>query len=150
MSEWMQYFAFSAAMIGAILGIINIWKSIDRDKIKLKVIPKHAIPVGSADPSIIGSIEVINLSLFTITLSEVGLLLKGRDERLYFINPSFAEGGKLPMRLESKASVTAYFTTSDCAGIYSRIKCAYAWTASGEKFNGNSPALRQISKKLMK
>lgn len=71
MSEWMQYFTFSAAMIGAILGIINIWKSIDRDKIKLKVIPKHAIPVGSADPSIIGSIEVINLSLFTITLSEL-------------------------------------------------------------------------------
>ena len=83
MSEWMQYFTFSAAMIGAILGIINIWKSIARDKIKLKVIPKHAIPVGSSDPSIVGSIEVINLSLFTITLSEVGLLLKGTDERHY-------------------------------------------------------------------
>jgi hypothetical protein len=150
MSEWMQYFTFSAAMIGAILGIINIWKFFDRDKIKLKVIPKHAIPVGSADPSIIGSIEVINLSLFTITLSEVGLLLKGMDERLPFINPLLAEGEKLPMRLESKASITAYFTTSDIADFYSRIKCAYAWTASGEKFNGNSPALRQISKELIR
>jgi hypothetical protein len=146
MSEWMQYFTFSAAMIGAILGIINIWKSIDRDKIKLKVIPRHAIPVGSTDPSIVGSVEVINLSLFAITLSEVGLLLKGTNEKLLFINPLLAESGELPMRLESKTSVTAYFTTSDIADFYSRIKCAYAKTASGEKFNGNSPALRQISR----
>ena len=30
------------AVLGAALGIINTWKSIDKDRLKLKVIPKHA------------------------------------------------------------------------------------------------------------
>jgi hypothetical protein len=150
MPEWMIYFTFAAAMLGAILGIIKLWKSINRDKIKLKVIPRHAIPVGSTDSSIIGSIEVINLSLFTITLSEIGLSLKDTEERLQLINPLLSECGKLPMRLEAKASITAFFFRSDIANCISGIKCAYACTVSGEKFNGNSPALRQISRSLMK
>lgn len=149
MFQIIQYFTFSVAMLGAVLGIINTWKSSDRDKIKLKVIPKHAIPVGSADPSIICAIEVINLSSFAITLSEVGFLLKGTKARISSINLLLAEGGSLPKRLESRTAVTAYFTASDLVSNHYKIRCAYAWTASGEKFKGNTPALRQISRKLI-
>jgi bacterioferritin-associated ferredoxin len=52
----------AVAIVGAVLGILNTWKAYDRDRPKLRVIPKHAIPVGAADPRLTFCIEVVNLS----------------------------------------------------------------------------------------
>ena len=54
----------SVASVGAVLGILNTWKAIDRDRPKLRVVPKRAIPLGAVDPRLRMSIEVINLSTF--------------------------------------------------------------------------------------
>jgi hypothetical protein len=53
--------------LGAVLDVLNTWKAYDRDRPKLRVIPKHAIPVGTADPRVTFCIEVVNLSTFALT-----------------------------------------------------------------------------------
>lgn len=40
---------FAIAVLGAILGVINMWHAIDKSTGKLRVILKHAIPVGGMD-----------------------------------------------------------------------------------------------------
>jgi len=39
------------ASIGAVLGVMNTWRAFDRDRLKLRVRPKQAIPV-SPDSSV--------------------------------------------------------------------------------------------------
>lgn len=34
------------ALLGAVLGILNTWRSFDRDRVKLRVVPKIAMPIG--------------------------------------------------------------------------------------------------------
>ena len=138
----------SIATLGAVLGIINTWKSIDRDRLKLKVVPKHAIPVGDfINKNIRFCIEVINLSTFPVTISEVGVLFHNTDARGAVINPIIIDGGKFPRRLEPRSSFTAYlqsevFQNKDDF----KVKCAYASSDCGEMVTGKSPALKQFSK----
>ncbi len=138
----------SIAVVGAVLGIINTWKSIDRDRLKLKVIPKRAIPVGELmNPHITLCIEVINLSTFPVTINEIGVLFHKTDERGVIINPIIADGEKFPRRLEPRMSFTAYADpTAFLSEPNFKIKCAYAKTDCGNQITGNSPALKGLAK----
>jgi hypothetical protein len=140
----------SIALLGAVLGIINTWKSINRDRLKLIVIPKHAIPVSNfINQNIRFCIEVINLSTFPVTITEIGLLYHNTNVRGAAINPIITDGGAFPRRLEPRTSFTAYLR----ADIFQadrkyKVKCAYAATDCGEQIKGNSPALKQLAKNL--
>lgn len=133
----------AVAVLGAVLGIINTWRGLDQTRIKLIVIPKHAIPIGSVDPNITFCIEVTNLSYFALTVSEVGFFYKGTDNRGAVTRPYLLDGGNWPRRLEPRSSVTVY-----CQNPSSReghaIKFAYAKTECGYTKMGMSPALKQI------
>jgi len=132
------------AILGAVLGVINTWHALDRSRVKLKVLPAHAIPVGGADPRLKFCIGVTNLSAFPVTIKEVGVLYKGTDRRGVFIDPFLMDGGSWPRRLEPRSSVTVYGQKPDSTpGL--RIRCAYATTDCGHTKKGNSPALRQIA-----
>jgi hypothetical protein len=91
------------AVVGAVLGVINTWRSLDRDRIKLRIVPKVAYPVGMTDTRPRLCIEVINLSSFPVTVAEVGFLLRGSDKKLVLIQPIFADGGSFPRRLEGRS-----------------------------------------------
>lgn len=130
------------AILGAVLGIINIWRTFDRDRVKLKVLPKQVTPVGNMiDPRIRLGIEVTNSSTFPLTITEVGVLYHGTDWRGVFINPIIIDGGKFPRRLESRTSFTAY-VIPDFG--HRSVKCAYAKTDCGVLVKGNSLALKQM------
>jgi hypothetical protein len=87
------------ALLGACLGIINTWKAIDRDRLKLKVIPKHTIPAGHfPDQSVTFCIEVTNLSIFAVTINEAGVLFHNTDFRGAVINPIIIDGEHYPRR----------------------------------------------------
>ena len=134
----------SIAILGAVLGVINTWHALDRSRVKLKVLPAHAIPVGGADPRLKFCIGVTNLSAFPVTISEVGILYEGTNKRGVFIEPFLADGGPWPRRLEPRSSVTVYGQVPDSTPDL-RIRCAYATTECGHTKKGNSPALRQIA-----
>jgi hypothetical protein len=140
----MQSITLSIAVLGAVLGIINTWHSLDRSRVKLKVRPAHAIPVGGVDPRLTFSLEITNLSGFPVTVEEAGVFYKGTKKRGAFIQPLVGDGGPWPRRLDSRSSVTLYTETPDSTPDL-RIRCAYVKTQCGVTKTGNSPALRQIS-----
>lgn len=146
MSEitWFQGVTLAIAAVGAVLGIINTWRTVDQTRIKLKVLPTHAIPYGEADPNLRFCVEVTNLSSFSVTVDDAGVFYHGTKSRGSIINPVFADNGPWPRRLEPRASISIYSQLpSSRAG--HKIKCAFARTQCGHTKTGTSPALHQIA-----
>lgn len=139
-----QMVTLSIAVLGAVLGIINTWHAIDRSRIKLKVRPAYAIPIGGIDERLTFCIEVTNLSTFAVTVYDVGVFYYGTDRRRSIVDPVLIDGGSWPRRLEPRSSVTVYGQRPD-SGPDIRIKCAYAKTHCGFTKTGSSPALKQIA-----
>lgn len=132
------------AVLGAGLGIINTWHTLDNSRVKLKVVPGHAIPTGNVDSRVNFYVAVTNLSTFPVTVKEVGIFYRGTSERAVFTAPIFLDRGSLPRRLEPRSSVSVYGQAPEpLPG--ARIKCAYAKTECGVTTCGKSPALRQIA-----
>ena len=134
----------SIAVLGAVLGVINTLHNINKTRVKLKVIPKHAIPVGGMDPDLRMCIEVINLGSIAVTIQDVGVFYYGTKKRGAIIQPVFADGGGWPQRLEPRSALTVY-----CQRAYSpeghKIRTAYARTECGVTKKGSSKALKQIA-----
>jgi hypothetical protein len=120
------------AVLGAVLGIINTWHGVSRSRVKLKVVPAHAIPFGEVEESINFSIEVTNLSEFAVTIREVGLFHKGTKKRSAMVKPIILDNGNWPRRLEPRTSITVYgWAPKTIAG--PKIKCAYAKPIAAEQ-----------------
>jgi len=132
------------AVLGAALGVINTWKALDRDKVKLRVVPKHAIPIGGADPRLTFCIEITNLSGFPVTIDEAGVFYKGTKHRGAYFPPVLCDGLPWPRRLEARSSVTVYGQPPQPHGQH-RLKCAYARTACGVTVEGTSGAFKQLA-----
>lgn len=141
-----QAATLAIAAIGAVLGVINTLHNLDKSRVKLKVLPSHAVPVGNASQDISISIEVTNLSSFAVTISDIGFFLHGTSGRAVLVSPIFADGKEsFPKRLEPRSSITVYSGTPVYDQGY-RIKKAYASTQCAVTKSGNSPALKQISR----
>jgi hypothetical protein len=135
------------ACIGALLGVMNTWKMYDRDKVKLRVIPKMTLRPSPTSGNLLEGmcIEVINLSYFPVTIDELGFQLKGTESRMAVTVPRFMDGGNFPRTLESRTAFTAYIEYQDIPlDSIKLIKCAYASTQCGERFTGKSKALQEI------
>jgi hypothetical protein len=134
----------SIAVLGAALGIINTLHNINKTRVKLKVIPKHAIPTGGMDPNLRMCIEIVNLGSIAVTIEDAGVFYHGTKKRGAITQPVFSGGGGWPKRLEPRAALTVY-----CQRAYSqegqKIKNAYARTECGVTKTGNSDALKQIA-----
>lgn len=136
---WKDYITMGAAALGAGLGVMNTWNAMSQRRVRLRVKPAYVNPGG-----VVGfCIEVVNLSMFPVTIAEVGFSLRGR-KRLAVISPEFNDGKPWPRRLESRDAVTAYFDPAQIAQHRQRIGKAYARTSCGELGYGTSPALRQL------
>lgn len=132
------------ALLGAVLGIINTWVSVDKNRVKLRVVPKIAYRVGIPDPQGRLCIEVMNLSAFPVTVSQVGFLLRGTRDRATIIRPIIHDGGPYPRRLDSRASFTAYSNPNEPEpDLLGQVRCAFAATDCGVVGRGNSPALKK-------
>jgi hypothetical protein len=148
MTEYMsisEAVTLAIALLGAVLGVINILIELNRDRVRLKVIPKGAFCVPSTGEEHRICIEVRNLSGFPVTISEVGFVLHDTRRRAMVISPMTADGKSLPRRLEPHNSVSTYTAPIDQMDIdLSKVKCAYAKTDCDIIKRGNSPALKRF------
>lgn len=129
--------------VGAVLGVINTWRSVNRDRLKVMV---HPVSRRNAETweEIGFGIEVTNLSWVPISISQVGFILKKRDpngERVRVVFPSMS-GCKLPERMEPRASFTAYIPTLSHFEGWHLVEKAFADTACGLRFTGTTNALK--------
>ena len=137
----------SVASVGAVLGIINTWTTLDKDRPKMKVTPKQAFFVGpfaNHDQRPRLCIEVLNLSTFALTVTEVGVLFHGSNSRGVIFQPTLNDGSTLPSVLEPRRALSAYADPSALDREPHRIKCVYAKTDCGLTFKGKSGALEQL------
>lgn len=132
------------AILGAVLGLINTWHAIDKKRVKIRVRPKYAIPVGELDSRITFCIEITNLSEFAITVDETGVFYKGTDARGAYTQPILIDGKSWPRRLEPRSSVTVYGQAPQSMSDH-LLKCAYARTECGVTCTGTSPAFKQLA-----
>ena len=141
---------FATASVGAVLGILNTWRSWDKDRPKLRVVPKQAFLVtmdGQVDDRARLCIQVTNLSAFPLTITEVGVLYRGTKMRGALHESVGPRPFRFPQTLEPRTSLTLYAAPHALRG--SRpIRCAYAHTDCGLQFKGNSGALRQLAGEL--
>lgn len=155
-------------VLGAGLGIYNALHSRLQKRVKLKVVPKVAIPVrngrgmlNDANPfreqrglspqqEKFGCIEVTNLSSFAVTVDDVGFTIKGdprKNRRASVLQHILLDGRTWPCRLEPRTAVTAYFDLNELRG---HLEKAYALTECGAVGYGSSPALEGMKKQALR
>lgn len=145
------------AILGAVLGIMNTSMQYDKRRVKLRVVPKIAyLMINRSDPFGVPQlcIEIINLSDFPVTVSDVGLTSGNvnKAKRISLVNPLIYDGKAWPRRLQSHESVTVYFEKGfgPDAPDYLIMKKAYAKTDCGIARYANSPALKSYLSVLQK
>ena len=132
-------------LVGTVLSILNTWRTFDRDKVKLRVVPKHAFPVGGIDNRPRVSIDVTNLSTFPVTVSQIGFLFHDTTNRGVLVQPFMPDGGSFPRRLEPRTSFSVLCDPMEhLEPDFASVRCVYAQTDCGATIEGNSPALRQL------
>ncbi|WP_395008569.1 hypothetical protein [Undibacterium sp.] len=135
----LQAITLAVAAVGAVLGIINTWRAIDNDRVKLLITPVWRIhDVG--DDYIVA--RVINRSSFDVTIVDVGFnfWFSGKHAQAF---PGGGFGKSLPYKLEARTSAIFYLiaSTSVDKRIW-RISGVYVHTDCGLKFNRTNAVLR--------
>jgi hypothetical protein len=139
-----------AAFVGMSLGIYNFWKERGKEKVKLRVIPKSVQQKGfnslDNNPQDFFAIEVVNISRFTVTITEVGFLVSGTKQRISCSSPILDTQEKFPKKLEPRESLTAYvdlqsmLSSTNIRNVY----CAFAKTSCDHIETGKTKALKQL------
>lgn len=152
--------------VGAVLGIINTWNQISRNQVRLVVIPKIAFMLNANNTittdrnnnrtsHLLGQgvpfrlcIEIINLSAFAVTISDVGFGKKGKLRHILF-QPELSPGKTWPPRLESRESVVVYSKMGEHLDKKVMNKpLAYAKTDCGVACYGTSPIFKEYIQQL--
>ena len=76
-----QAVTLAIALLGAVLGVINTWHALDKNRVKLKVVPKIAMTLGRSGSAVGFCIEITNLSAFAVTVDEAGVHFRGTEAR---------------------------------------------------------------------
>jgi len=149
-----EFLTIGCAALGAVLGVINTLTSLNQRRVKLRVRPKMSVRsergvfshTTEVLPNGVPAVEVINLSAFAVTIAEAGFKLKGETNRLVPVPPFVVDNKPWPRRLESRESVTVYFSGS--SKFPKNLAQAYATTDCEETRDGDSPALKKFRKLL--
>ncbi len=150
----------ACGVLGAVLGIINTHHQLSTTRVKLRVAPKVANPFSGdtmvtidrpssqfagfmADPAKCRlCIEISNLSAFPVTIAEVGFGDPKDRARSILHKPTLSNHKAIPIRLESRESVTAYGQAGNLT-----LKSgpqAYAVTDCGTVVLGSTPISEAI------
>lgn len=157
----------TCGILGAALGIINTWNQVSKNRLRLRVRPylavvrqmgngqNVAIARHSGEPFPPGAVahlcvEVVNLSNFAVTISEIGFGKPKLRDRRHIMIPFDRYGDQLPKRLEPRESMSVYGAPeAELSPSIARTAKAYARTSCGGYAYGTSPAFREYVRELL-
>jgi hypothetical protein len=130
------------ALLGLCLGVLNSYFVLSSRRVKLRVTPSWSIASGFTGLSI----DVVNLSHFPVTVTEIGLTLDddrgSLPRRMPIPEERIVNGIQAPTKLERGESKSISFLADNLEPY--RIRRAYTLTSSGTIFRGTSGALKQF------
>lgn len=143
-AEFKDIILFSIAVLGAALGVLNFWQSVSRDRVKIRVRP---ITWLDSSQTVAGpGIQVVNLSAFAVTITQVGFRMRDGKDRVMIpapVNPH--QKNWPPKRLESRESLVVHYAAETLdAPEFLEVRDAFAKTACGCAIEGTSKALKQL------
>lgn len=125
LAEWLTV---GAAALGAVLGVLNTWRNIRQDRVKLRVTFRRWKP---NETSIGGVVTVTNLSSFPVAIDDVYAVVRGQSDvgfpRSYSKNFDALE----PRRRRSTAFEVSGKTRN--AAMFARARRCYVRTECGKR-----------------
>lgn len=135
-----QAITLAIAVVGAVLGLINTWRAVNNDRVRLLVTPVNIVVPMVGEQHL--AISVVNRSTFAVTVTHVGFDLVDTANHMQ-IMPSDQFGETVPCKLEPRTSATFHLSAgAHMSRNFGLVKHAYVGTACGRKFTGTSPALK--------
>lgn len=134
-----QAITLAIAVVGAVLGLINTWRAVNNDRVKLLVTPVSILVPQTGEQHL--AISVVNRSTFSVTVTHIGFDLAGTANHMQ-IFPDQRFGQMVPCKLEARTSATFHLGAgAHHTNNFDLVTNAYVNTACGRKFKGSSPAL---------
>jgi hypothetical protein len=132
-AETISYVSLGIAVFGACLSLFNSWRAFSNDRVKIRIRPSWALRIDGTECLLV---EVVNLSTFPVTISHVGLTLRGGKH----IQLSMA--ALLPKLLEPRTNLTVLAPAHTCkdAALHGADK-VYVSTACGLTIKGGRKGL---------
>lgn len=131
---------------GTVMGLLNTWRSFDRDSLRLTISPRWAyFPNGERRLCF----EVINKGFTALTVKQIGMRLRGHRREFLFFPCTLLDGCTLPQRMDPRTAIT--LVMAPCAHDDPRIaqvRDTFAETACGRFFYGSSPVFKRHVKNL--
>lgn len=133
MDDAVQVVTTALAVLGAVLGVMNVWRNWLHDKVNVQVLYAGAITT-LGRPGM--NITVRNLSRFAVTVDGVSLCFSGDVHMpVNLLDGSSVLPNPLPVRLEARTALTVFIPVTAVAdeqmNRFSHIK---ATTACGFEF----------------
>lgn len=142
MSIWTDAITLGLATIGANLGVVNTWTTLRGKKVRLLVTPKWGLAPGWTGLSI----DVVNLSSFPVTITEIRFTLdrsrSSLPKRVPIPSDAIVQGERVPTTLQPHHSMDVVFEVDWLGSL--DIVMAYALTSGGAITRGTSGALKQF------
>ena len=134
----------AVALAATAVGVLNHGRLIDQDKVKLRVVPHCALSEEMPDREFL-ALTITNLSVFPITLKEVGILFDERKQRAISVHAVASDGGPVTRRMDPRTSVGICFPPEFLRDPrFQTAECAYATTDCGETVESIGPALKEM------
>jgi hypothetical protein len=155
------------AMLGVVLGVINLWQWLPSQRVRLRVTPKIAFDIETGRYYSIQwnkyvarlhengdakrwMIEVVNLGTFPITIDEIGFSNRTADGTFSMVDPEISRGRTWPVRLEPREKAMFYSTDGVLLPpLVWASPYAYAKTDCGCCFYGRSPILVEAKQRSL-
>jgi hypothetical protein len=139
-----QATTLAIACVGAVLGVINTWRTINNDRVRLLITPVYVFVPGVSDWHL--AINVVNQSVFPVTITHVGFDLRGTKNHMQ-IFPDARMGSSVPCKLEARTSASFHLSAgAHKSENFHLVSNAYVSTGCGRKYTGTSPALSGLVK----
>lgn len=139
-------------IVGSLFGIVNFIRDLDKTRVKLKVFPKIGIFLENESKIIERlCIEIVNLSGFPVNIKDAGFVLHNpKGPKLFSLRPDVLYSGKLPHKVESRASITVFDKNNPLMDTAKNVVAAYVITECGIEIRGKNKNWEALIKGLSK